>query len=65
MQVNNAMTTVSESGATSSPYPISVFLLSGVVFIDGDQKISNLNLSWGCVSKWCVGGRLQVSSLIL
>lgn len=43
-------------GGASSSYPVSVFFLSGVAFIDGDQKISNLNTSWGYVTN-CSGGQ--------
>lgn len=53
MQLNNAMLPFQRVGTPL----LSVSLLSGMIFIDGDYKISNLNVSWGCVtSSWGVGG---------
>lgn len=57
MQLNNAVLQYQKVGSASSPYPVSVSLLSSVVFIDGDEKISNLNMPWGCVTNCSGVGR--------
>lgn len=41
---------------------VFVSLLSGVGFVDGDQKIANLNMSWGCITDW---GRDRWAGIIL